>query len=188
MKLFLFSLPFLSFFHFSPVSLPPPLWKERKEADFHIDTLLKVANLVKPSSPMDNFRLTIFYEEDIGTSYSDEVHVLVLAFHFQINSDMRLLLARLSFSSTGRPAVFRIRKICIRIRILGPISIITDPDPTCSPAIVNEHYWSMHHISKLKVPIQKFSLPYPLRSAICMFGIKEIRLHIILINNVAKKE
>jgi hypothetical protein len=75
-------------------------------------------------------------------------------------------------------------------RILGPLSIITDPDPdaTLSPAIVNEHYWSMHHISKLKVPIQKFSLPYPVRSAICIFGIKEIRLHIILINNVAKKE
>ncbi len=88
--------------------------------------------------------------------------------------------------------VFRIRKIVIRIRIriLGPVSIITDPDPdpTCSPAIVNEHYWSMHHISKLKVPIQKISLPYPVRSAICIFSIKEIRLHIILINNVAKKE
>ncbi len=57
--------------------------------------------------------------------------------------------------------VFRIHKIFIQI--LGPVSIITDPvpdlDPTCSPAIVNEHYWSMHHISKLKVPIQKFSLP-----------------------------
>jgi hypothetical protein len=84
--------------------------------------------------------------------------------------------------------VFRIRKIFIRIRILGPVSIITDPDPTCSPVIVNEHYWSMHHIIKLKVPTQKFSLPYPVRSAICIFGIKEIRLHIILINNVAKKE
>ena len=76
--------------------------------------------------------------------------------------------------------------------LFGSGSIITDPDPdpdpTCSPAIVNEHYWSMHHISKLKVPIQKFSLPYPVRSAICIFGIKEIRLHIILINNVAKKE
>ncbi len=71
-------------------------------------------------------------------------------------------------------AVFRIRKIFIRIRILRPVSIITDLDPTCSPAIVNEHYWSMHHISKLKVPIQKFSLPYPVRSAICIFGIKEI--------------
>jgi hypothetical protein len=89
-------------------------------------------------------------------------------------------------------SVFRIRKIFIRIRIriLGPVSIITDPDPdpTCSPAIVNEHYCSMHHISKLKVPLQKFSLPYPVRSAICISGIKEIRLHIILINNVSKKE
>jgi hypothetical protein len=86
-------------------------------------------------------------------------------------------------------AVFRIRKIFIRTWILGPISIITDPDPdpTCSPAIVNEHYWSMHHISKLKVPTQKFPFPvmyYFLR----ILGIKEIRLHhIILINNVAKK-
>ncbi len=84
--------------------------------------------------------------------------------------------------------MFRIRKIFIRIRILGPVSIITDPepDPTCSSAIVNEHYWSI--ISKLKVPIQKFSVPV-MYYFLCIFGIKEIRLHhIILINNVAKKE
>jgi hypothetical protein len=61
------------------------------------------------------------------------------------------------FNASKILSVFRIRKIFIRIRILGPVSIITDP--TCSPAIVNEHYWSMYHISKLKVPIQKFSLP-----------------------------